>query len=435
MPRLKPENVFRLTQSPSPLYCPIGISVITFLNITFLLFACCIAIPSAILLLQCLLAWLPIPITTHSSVQDPLPKTTILIPAHNEIATIETTIRSLLEELGPRDNIVVVADNCRDETASLARAAGATVLERNDSERRGKGYALTFGLDYLGQDDHNPEVVIIIDADCQISPGGIAILARETIARNRPLQADYILSLPSDPSPFHVISCLAFLVRNRVRCLGLRRLGLPCHLGGTGMAFPWKILQASKPTHDHLIEDRMMGIDMALKGHAPLYEPSVEIFSQLPDRDDAAMSQRRRWEHGQLASMFQVGPDLVARGIARLDLNLIVLGLDLIVPPLAFLAIVLVFSTVLAIPLFVLTRSTAALTLVLSSGVSLGMAILLSWLRYGRHLIPTRYIWSIIPYIWKKVPLYFAFLIGKRQRGWIRTERKAEENDAQDPKT
>lgn len=63
----------------------------------------------------------------------------------------------------------MVADNCTDDTARLASAAGAEVIERHDALLRGKGYALDFGVRHLAQQP--PDVVIVVDADCQVAEG------------------------------------------------------------------------------------------------------------------------------------------------------------------------------------------------------------------------------------------------------------------------
>src|SRR4029078_5445080 len=95
----------------------------------------------------------------------------ILVPAHDESTGIEKTLRDLDAQLGPRDRVLVVADNCSDDTAAVARTAGAEVIERHDPTKRGKGYALEFGLNYLKQNP--PAAVVIIDADCRIAHGSI----------------------------------------------------------------------------------------------------------------------------------------------------------------------------------------------------------------------------------------------------------------------
>jgi cellulose synthase/poly-beta-1,6-N-acetylglucosamine synthase-like glycosyltransferase len=323
-------------------------------------------------------------------------------------------------QLADGDRVLVVADNCTDDTAVIARAAGAEAIERSDPERRGKGYALSFGMDHL--DSNPPDVVIVVDADCHLTPGSIDALVHRAVETQRPVQADYVFQ-PAERSAISMISALATLVRNRVRPRGLRRLGQPCHLTGTGMAFPWNVMRAAPELGANLVEDLVMGIELALLGHEPILCIEAGTRSELPIGRRAAIQQRRRWEHGQIGALLQHGPRLIREGIRRGRPGLIALGADLIVPPLALLVglsiLFLGISGLLVFlggPNFPVWTACIALALV-SLGVGLG------WLRYGREVVPFRYLLLVPLYVIWKVPLYASFLFGRRERQWRRTER------------
>src|SRR4051812_41266503 len=111
-------------------------------------FALLVAIPFATLAVESLASLLPV---SRRSLPDERPACAILVPAHNEEAGIAATIRNLLPQLAPGDRIVVVADNCTDATEAVARTAGADVVNRSDPVRRGKGFALDFGLGHLAE--------------------------------------------------------------------------------------------------------------------------------------------------------------------------------------------------------------------------------------------------------------------------------------------
>ena len=98
-------------------------------------------------------------------------RTTVLIPAHNEGVGILPTIRDIQAQLGPNDSILVVADNCTDDTAAIVKAAGVEVTVRADPARRGKGYALEFGVRHLRLNP--PDVVVIMDADCRLGENAL----------------------------------------------------------------------------------------------------------------------------------------------------------------------------------------------------------------------------------------------------------------------
>jgi cellulose synthase/poly-beta-1,6-N-acetylglucosamine synthase-like glycosyltransferase len=316
--------------------------------------------------------------------------------------------------------VLVIADNCTDKTADRSRAAGAEVIERSDAGRRGKGYALTFGIDHLTPNP--PDVVIVVDADCRLTPGSVDALVRRAVETQRPVQADYVFP-PSDRSPLSMISALATLVRNRVRPRGLRRLGQPCHLTGTGMAFPWKVARAAPELGANIVEDLAMGIELALLGHEPLLCIEAGARSELPVGRKAAIQQRRRWEHGHIATLFTQGPRLIREGVRRGRLGLIAMGADVIVPPVALLVGLLVFvlgvSGMLAFlggPTFPVWIAGIAFALVVL-GVALG------WAGYGRKAVPFRYLCLAPLYVIWKLPLYISFLFGRREQQWRRTER------------
>ena len=89
-----------------------------------------------------------------------------------------------------------MADNCADDTAAVAAAAGAEVVERQDPTKIGKGYALDWGLRHLSLDP--PEIVVMIDADCRLNDGAIERLAATCAMTHRPVQALYLMTAPSD---------------------------------------------------------------------------------------------------------------------------------------------------------------------------------------------------------------------------------------------
>jgi len=344
----------------------------------------------------------------------------VMIPAHDEELGIAATLAEVQSQLAPDDRILLVADNCSDGTAEIALAAGAEVIERVDSEQRGKGYALAYGIDHLASNP--PDVLIVIDADCHLIPGTIDALVRNAVETGRPVQADYVLQ-PTERSPISMISALAFLVRNRVRPRGLRRLKQPCHLDGTGMAFPWRVARSAPDLGGSIVEDLTMGIELALKGHEPVFCIDAGVRSRLPGTESAAMQQRRRWEHGQLATLVQYGPRLICQGISRRRLGLIAMGADLMVPPLAMLTGLLVLVLSAAGVVVVVGGSPVPLWIALVALGLIGLGVGVGWARYGRTEVPLRYLLLVPLYIVWKAPLYLSFLVGRGEKRWRRTER------------
>lgn len=127
------------------------------------------------------------------------PTCAILVPAHDESAVIASTLRAIVPQLSDADTLLVVADNCSDQTAEIAAAESAQVVVRSDASRRGKGYALDAGVRHL--ELAPPEVLIVIDADCQIAEGSIDRLARVCFRTGQPVQALYLMSAPRAQVP------------------------------------------------------------------------------------------------------------------------------------------------------------------------------------------------------------------------------------------
>jgi cellulose synthase/poly-beta-1,6-N-acetylglucosamine synthase-like glycosyltransferase len=383
-----------------------------------------VAIPCVVLFVECVVALLPGQ-DERAARDGPRPRTAVLIPAHDEELGIAPTVTALRQQLGPEDRLIVIADNCSDGTAAAARAAGAEVIERRDTSKRGKGFAIVYAVDHL-EATSPPEAVIIVDADCRMSPAGLEILAREAVATDRPVQGEYVLGAPERPTPRGVISALAVLLRNRVRPLGMRRMGFPAHLTGSGMAFPWAVLRAAPHPGGNLVEDLVMGIEFALAGHPPLHCRAVQVSSELPEGDDVALGQRRRWEHGQLHTLLQYAPKLVGAGLARGRLELLAMGLDLAVPPLALLVMIAGAATVAAALAAWLGISSLPLFILLGALALLAVAVLSTWARFGGEKLPLRYAVVVPFYVLWKIPLYFTFFLKGKHKVWERTRRKGE---------
>lgn len=391
------------------------------IDLPLVLLAMCAAIPSLWFFIECVLGALYRTGPRSVPHGEPQPKVAVLMPAHNESAGIAHTIRALSPQLDASTQLWVVADNCTDDTAQLAARSGANVIERNDPERRGKGFALAYGLDRLAEDP--PDVVIIVDADCELSEGGLARLAHDALRADAPIQADYVLLPSPDPSPRSIVSALAFLVKNRVRPRGLSALGLPCLLTGTGMAFPWAVLRKAPPTDDNLVEDMVMGLELAKLGHAPLLCPDVTVTSALPESEKVATKQRTRWEHGHLHTMFTHAPKLLLLGFVRARIDLFALALELSVPPLSLLALSLLAGTVLCAVAALFGASMLPFALFGLSLAALGCGVLAGWWVYGRELVRARDLLAIPRYVLWKLPVYFGFFSKGKQQAWERTER------------
>lgn len=383
------------------------------------------AVPVAVLVAQVLLARRARPSASTMTRRDDATRVAVLIPAHNEAVGIAATLRDVQAQLRAADRLLVIADNCSDDTATVARSAGAEVVERSHATQRGKGYALDFGVRHLGA-TQAPAIVLIVDADCRLDPGAIDILTQECLRSGRPTQALYEMNAPADAGLRARVSAFAWRVRNRVRPLGWWRVGAPCQLMGTGMAFPWALLRDAPLASGNIVEDVQLGVDLALHGTPPLFVPQARVFSEFPAADDAAAAQRRRWEHGNLSVMLRHGPRLLGAAVARVNFGLAAMAADLMVPPLALLV-----QLQLALALFgggALLFGAGALPLAISVSalILLALAIAAAWSQAGRDVIGwTELVWTTPAYALRKLPMYLAFL-WKRESNWVRAKREGE---------
>jgi cellulose synthase/poly-beta-1,6-N-acetylglucosamine synthase-like glycosyltransferase len=344
----------------------------------------------------------------------------VLIPAHNEGAGLTPTIADIKLQLRPWDRLVVVADNCSDDTAAVAAALGAEVCTRNDLTRIGKGYALDWGIKYLAA--AAPDIVVVIDADCRVSEGSLENLCGECLISDRPVQALYLMHAAPGSPVNQQVAQFAWRVKNLLRPLGLHNLNLPCQLMGTGMAFPWKLMQSANLSSASIVEDMKLGLEFAAIGRAPLFCPSAIVTSTFPTSDSATRTQRQRWEQGHI-SLISGAPKLLVGAIKQRDLKLCAAALDLVVPPLSLLVLLLAVAaigTALA-PIMGLSEKpffiTAACLLVAVA------SIIIAWVKHGRDILPLDAVVLMIPYLANKFSFYTALAAGHRVSRWVRTDR------------
>lgn len=348
------------------------------------------------------------------------PSVAVIVPAHNEEHGLANTLAHIMPQMTADDQLVVVADNCTDHTAEVARASGAITLVRFNQQYRGKGYALDHGMKYLHK--HPPEVVMIVDADCEISANLIDTLAKQCVALQRPIQANYVMQFPSTKSTKQQVVEFAWLVKNTIRPLGYQQLGLPCQLMGTGMAFSWHDLAQSNLASGHLVEDMKLGLDLAQAGRYPYYTQAAEVKSYFPTSLEGLATQRARWEHGHLGVIVTELPKYLWSAIRQKRWAMLAQVLDLMVPPLALLFVSAVALWLVALVDWWLSHS--VLPLALATGVLglLGSGILLAWLFFGRKIIGLKSLLLAPIILLMKIPLYIKFVVS-RQVDWVRSKR------------
>jgi GT2 family glycosyltransferase len=262
----------------------------------------------------------------------------IVVPAHDEEAGIGETLRSLLAIDYPRElfRVLVVADNCSDQTAARAREAGASVLERDDLVRRGKGYALELAFAHClaGSTD----ALVVIDADTVVAPNLLHAFAARLQAGAQAVQADYAVRNP-DASWRTRLMTIAFATFHELRSLARERLSVSCGLRGNGMCFTRGVLAEVPHQAFSLVEDVEYGVRLGEAGHRVHFAGEAHVYGEMVAGEKASRSQRRRWEGGRYKLARQHGPRLIGGALTRRDPVLADLAMDLLVPPLSLLAL------------------------------------------------------------------------------------------------
>ncbi len=350
----------------------------------------------------------------------------ILIPAHNEEAVIGQTLQSILPQLRDGDEVVVVADNCTDSTKDvvseyMSEAYKLTVLERVNDDKRGKGYALDHAVNYVK--GKNFDVILMVDADCVLDSDCRDKLAEEALKTKRPVQALYLMTANKSSATLSLkLSEFAWSIKNKLRPSGLLALGGPCQLMGTGMAFPAGMLDDTELASGCIVEDMKLGLDLAIQGAAPKFLPNTTVWSQFPDNSETSEGQKSRWVHGHMEMILLYVPKLIKEFIKKRDVNLLLIGLDLLVPPLILLLVINVFALFISLVVSFFNGSSIYLVSLISVFMML-TSIFIAWLQEGKDILSAKELFYGGLAIIKKLSLYAQFLTNKR-KDWNKTSRK-----------
>ncbi len=392
-----------------------------FFDIATLIFALVLSIPLLVVGLELFISYFDSSPSTNELPQDCKASYKILMPAHNEASIIDETLSQLIHHVSSPPSIILVADNCTDSTAEIAKKHGVTVLERTNTELQGKGYALDYGIAYL-KENNPPEVLILLDADCEIDGNSLMQLISQCFAKQKPLQAIYLMRNKVKDSIKQRVAGFAWLVKNKVRPLAVNKLGLPITLTGTGMAFPWEIISSVDLANGNIVEDMQLGIDCALMGAAPQLCEEALVYSDFPELVEAEQTQRTRWEHGHLMTIIQQVPKLIKESFIKKDWRVLGLALDIGVPPLSMLIMFSVMGLIFLAGYSLLFNSSTAFFILLFSFLFFVPALVLVWGKFGKEYLTAEELKGIPAYIFSKLSVYKSFVFN-RQKAWVRTER------------
>jgi cellulose synthase/poly-beta-1,6-N-acetylglucosamine synthase-like glycosyltransferase len=218
----------------------------------------------------------------------------IVIPAHNEEQTLSIALRSCAGLDYPKDKykIFVIADNCSDRTAEVARDNGVSCLERHDEGKKGKGFALEWGFKRILPEGH--DALVVLDADCQLDSNALRVFDYYLKNGESVLQANDAASNPDNNAMSYAVA-VGNLIENRLFYAPKSRLGLAVFLRGTGMVFRREVLEQHPWQAHSIVEDAEYTLRL-IRGRIKIrFIDEVNVFSEYPDQKDQLTVQRIRW--------------------------------------------------------------------------------------------------------------------------------------------
>lgn len=231
----------------------------------------------------------------------------LLVAAHNEEMVVGKIVESLQNIEYPKDmyDIFVIADNCTDKTADIARKYGVSVCERKVPDKRGKGYALEWMFNKIFKMDKAYDAVGIFDADNLVSKNFLNEMNYKLLKGYKVVQG-YIDSKNPDDSWITESYSISFWTVNRLFQLGRANLGLSNQIGGTGFCIETTILKELGWGVTCLADDLEFTSKLVLNGYKVGWAHNAIVYDEKPLTLKQSWNQRKRWMQGfaDVASRF-----------------------------------------------------------------------------------------------------------------------------------
>ncbi len=343
----------------------------------------------------------------------------ILVAAHNEEAVIGNIIRNLKQMNYPRNmyDIFVIADNCTDGTADIARETGAKVYERFDNVKRGKGYSLEWMFEKLFKMDKKYDGICIFDADNLASPNFLLEMNKQLSMGHNVVQG-YLDSKNPNDTWISSNNSIAFWIGNRMFQLPRYYLGLSCVLGGTGFMVKTEVLKEIGWGANSLTEDLEFTMKLVLKGMKVYWSHEAVIYDEKPLKLAQSWRQRKRWMQGHFDCMRKYFGALLAKAYRDTDMVAFDSAIYLLQPViLVFNGVIMVFG----LPAFLTKLFTEGgyQSLLTLGVIYLGMFFLI--LERKLDLKTLKYFLTAPLYNLTWVPIVIQGLLDVDKKEWIHT--------------
>ncbi len=250
----------------------------------------------------------------------PVKRFAMIVAAHNEEQVIGSIVRNLKSVDYPQDmyDIFVIADNCSDNTAKIARESGAQAFERFDDYKKGKGFALEWMFDIIFKMEKKYDAVCVFDADNLVSLNFLKEMNKHLCKGHQVIQGYLDSKNPLD-SIISGSHSIAYWINNRLFQLARHYLGLSAEIGGTGFAVDTEVLKEIGWGATCLTEDLEFTIKLVLKGKKAFWANNAIVYDEKPLTMAQSWRQRKRWMQGQADCACRYFKALMTKAIKKRD--------------------------------------------------------------------------------------------------------------------
>ncbi len=289
----------------------------------------------------------------------------VVVSARNESSVIGNLISSIRNQNYPQEllDIFIIADNCTDNTAEIARSAGAIVYERFNKEQVGKGYALDWMFNIIESEyaDRNYEGYIIFDADNVLDPNYIAEM-NKVFDNGYRIITSYRNSKNYDTNWITAGYSLWFLREAKYLNNARMQLGTSCAISGTGFLVSADVIRENNGWIHHLLtEDIEFTTDSIIHGEKIGYCADAILYDEQPTKFNQSYTQRLRWAKGFYQVFRNYGAKLV-KGVFKGSFSCF--DMLMTIMPAMLLTLISIAINIIAIPIGIINHSNELMTLV-----------------------------------------------------------------------
>jgi 1,2-diacylglycerol 3-beta-glucosyltransferase len=348
----------------------------------------------------------------------------IIIPAHDEAGVIRATVSRLLaiDYSAHLFSIHIIADHCSDNTAEVARQAGAVVHERNEGPRTGKGAALSWLFQKILEKEQC-DAVVIFDADTRVDPKFLRVMDWRLAQGDQVIQGQHVISNP-DQGWFPALTWAMFLIDNRFQNLGRSNLGWSAKNMGDSICFRVDVLR-KLGWGEGLTEDYHLRHKLILDGMRIAYEPAALGYGEAPITWSRARAQRARWLRGTRDSSQQFVKRLLVEGMNKRNLAMLDGAIQASFPSYSTLSVLSLILLVVQVLINYFIKNIFPWFLIGAWAVLVVTLLIYPLVGLALERAPARAYIAILvgPYfiLWRTW-LAFISRFGRKQVTWIRTE-------------